>query len=32
MTGRVGNDNAIERYTFVGKKGKTVVDYVLKFI
>ena len=29
MNGRVGNDGGIGRYTFVGSKGSSVVDYVL---
>ena len=29
MNGRVGNDNGIGRYTFVGHRGSSVVDYVL---
>ena len=29
MNGRVGNDSGIGRYTFVGHRGCSVVDYVL---
>ena len=29
MNGRVGNDSGIGRYTFVGNRGCSVVDYVL---
>ena len=29
MNGRVGNDRGIGRYTFVGSRGSSVVDYVL---
>ena len=29
MNGRVGNDSGIGRYTFVGHRGSSVVDYVL---
>ncbi|MCG8034648.1 MAG: endonuclease/exonuclease/phosphatase family protein, partial [Candidatus Thiodiazotropha taylori] len=29
MNGRVGNDNGIGRYTFVGHRGSSLVDYVL---
>ena len=29
MNGRVGDDNGIGRYTFVGSRGSSVVDYVL---
>ena len=29
MNGRVGNDRRIGRYTFVGSRGSSVVDYVL---
>ena len=29
MNGRVGNDKGIGRYTFVGSRGRSLVDYVL---
>ena len=29
MNGRVGNDRGIGRYTFVGGRGRSLVDYVL---
>ena len=29
MNGRVGNDRGIGRYTFVGSRGRSLVDYVL---
>lgn len=29
LNGRVGSDNGIGRYTFVGSRGSSVVDYVL---
>ena len=29
MNGRVGNDSSIGRYTFVGHRGRSVLDYVL---
>ena len=29
MNGRVGNDYGVGRYTFVGHRGSSVVDYVL---
>ena len=29
MNGRVGEDYGIRRYTFVGSRGSSVVDYIL---